>query len=128
MSGGRTLLSATQVSGFQHVRLQLPKRRKEITQEPARVFGGPRSEPPLPEDTRGDYSMRLSGSPPFACRQLRRSVLLHFVHHKGSIQELFRSSSRSRRRSKARLALRSRMASRERAQAVRSSLSEIGRA
>src|SRR5829696_9605914 len=38
---------------------------------PRRDLGGTRSEPPLPEDTRGDYSMRLSGSPPFACRQLR---------------------------------------------------------
>src|ERR671919_478632 len=70
-SGGRTLLSATQVSRFQHVRLQLPKRRKIGNPGSRRDLGGSRSEPPLPEDTRGDYSMRLSGSPPFACRQLR---------------------------------------------------------
>src|SRR3712207_6854214 len=37
---------------------------RKITQEPARVFGGARSEPPLPEDTCDYYSMRLSGSPP----------------------------------------------------------------
>jgi hypothetical protein len=43
----------------------------KVTQDPAGYFGGPRSEPPLPEDTRDYYSMRLSGSPPFACRQLR---------------------------------------------------------
>jgi hypothetical protein len=43
----------------------------EITQDPAGCFGGPRSEPPLPEDTRDYYSMRLSGSPPLACLQLR---------------------------------------------------------
>src|ERR671939_399413 len=44
---------------------------EKVTQDPAGCFGGPRSEPPLPEDTRDYYSMRLSGSPPFACLQLR---------------------------------------------------------
>jgi hypothetical protein len=43
----------------------------KVTQDPAGCFGGPRSEPPLPEDTRDYYSMRLSGSPPLACLQLR---------------------------------------------------------
>src|SRR5215208_4726560 len=69
-SGGRTLLSVTQVSRFQHVRLHYTGGGK-VTQDPAGCFGGPRSEPPLPEDTRDYYSMRLSGSPPFACFQLR---------------------------------------------------------
>jgi hypothetical protein len=51
----------------------------EITQDPAGCFGGPRSEPPLPEDTRDYYSMRLSGSPPLACLQLRE-VYYHVMH------------------------------------------------
>src|SRR5215217_6371860 len=69
-SGGRTLLSITQVSRFQHVRLHYTGGGK-VTQDPAGCFGGPRSEPTLPEDTRDYYSMRLSGSTPFTCFQLR---------------------------------------------------------
>src|SRR5215213_813223 len=77
-SGGRTLLSVTQVSRFQHVRLHYTGGGK-VTQDPAGCFGGPRSEPPLPEDTRDYYSMRLSGSPPLARCQLRR-VYYRILH------------------------------------------------
>src|SRR5215217_114598 len=81
---------------------------------PRRDLGGTRSEPPLPEDTRGDYSMRLSGSPPFACRQLREVYYHARCTAREISQALSRSSRRSLSRSRALLALRSLMRSEER--------------
>ena len=62
---GPYLLSVTQASRLFSTSAYITWRR--VTQDPAGYFGGPRSEPPLPEDTCDYYSMRLSGSPPFAC-------------------------------------------------------------
>ena len=59
----------------------------KVTQDPAGCFGGPRSEPPLPEDTRDYYSMRLSGSPPLACRQLRE-VYYHLGHRARAVVKI----------------------------------------
>src|SRR3712207_9242283 len=60
---------------------------RKITQEPARVFGGARSEPPLPEDTCDYYSMRLSGSPPLRAVNLGKCTTRTYVRQGDSRSE-----------------------------------------
>src|SRR5829696_801095 len=122
-SGGRTLLSATQVSGLPARPPSLPKRRKDNPEIPPGFLvglGQSHLSQKIPAaTTRCVYLDHLLSVP-----STWGSVLLVFVSYKRVAQVLFPSNKiRCLRRSKARLALRSRMASRERLQAERSSRS-----
>src|ERR671920_2058331 len=122
-SGGRTLLSATQVSGLPARPPSLPKRRKDNPEIPPGFLvglGQSHLSQKIPAaTTRCVYLDHLLSVP-----STWGSVLLVFVSYKGVAQVSFPSNKiRCLRRSKARLALRSRMASRERLQAERSSRS-----
>src|SRR5918998_2446700 len=121
-SGGRTLLSVTQVSGLPARPPSLPERRKDNPEIPPGLLvglGQSHLSQKIPAATTRcvylDHLLSRASTP--------GSLLSHPLRNKGDAQELFRSSRRSRRRSKARLALRSRMASRDLAQAERSSRS-----
>src|ERR671917_987814 len=122
-SGGRTLLSATQVSGLPARPPSLPKRRKDNPEIPPGFLvglGQSHLSQKIPAaTTRCVYLDHLLSVP-----STWRSVLLVFVSYKGVAQVLsFSDKRRCLRRSKARLALRSRMASRERLHAERSNRS-----
>src|ERR687897_2869580 len=134
-SGGRTLLSVTQVSGLPARPPSLRERRKDNPEIPPGVLVGlgqsPLSQKIPATTTRCVYLDHLLSVP-----STWRSVLPMFASYKGSKARFSHVSScpnmRCLKRSKARFALRSRMASRERLQAERSrrstsvpSLSEI---
>src|ERR687889_8704 len=119
-SGGRTLLSVTQVSGLPARPPSLPERRKDNPEIPPGLLvglGQSHLSQKIPATTtRCVYLDHLLSVP-----STRRSVLSVSVVDKGYLQDWSPPRIRCLSRSKARLALLSRMASRERLKAERSS-------